>query len=347
MPKALERYGIRMLVAALLVMISVTGSGAALDQDRVWFCPGPGTIDYVRLFQQPSEWAHARQLVSVFKFYQQHTQMPPPSIVGPNNYDSLARAGVFRTLKAWGKKVAIEVGAVKEGYCTPDASGMNAAIAGSVASVRAIESAGGSVTYLALDEPFLSGESKACGGPGLEQTADRLAIYGAGVRQAFPNVRVGLIEAYPSFNPDAFSSMLELLTARGVKPAFLHVDIDIKALRPGRDDFARDMTRLATTCREQRLPFGIIIWGYNGDNDVLYSLDAERLAGAVAETFRWDEMPEHLIFQSWAESATGLRITPSNLSEDRPYSHTQILWSTFRRLYGQTGGSTGTAIVRR
>jgi hypothetical protein len=335
------------VLAAVLVTILVARSEAALDQDRVWFCPGPGTIDYVRLFEQPSEWAHARQLVSVFKFYQQHTQIPAPSIVGPNTYDSLARAGVFRTLKAWGKKTAIEVGAVKEGYCTPDASGMNAAIAGSVASVRAIENAGGSVAYLALDEPFLSGQLRVCGGPGLEATADRLAIYGAGVRQAVPNVLVGLIEAYPSFNPDAFASMIQLLATRGVKPAFLHVDVDIKALRAGRDDFARDMTRLATTCREQRIPFGIIIWGYNGDNDVLYSLDAERLAGAVAETFRWDAMPEHLIFQSWAESATGLRITPANLPEDRQYSHTQILWSTFRRLYGQTAPSTGTAVVRR
>jgi hypothetical protein len=338
---------VRVLVATLMLSVSVTGRGAALNQDRVWFCPGPGTIDYVRLFERPAEWAHARQLVSVFKFYQQHTQTPAPSIVGPNTYDSLARAGVFRTLKTWGKKIAIEVGAVKEGFCTPDASGMNAAIAGSVASVRAIESAGGAVTYLALDEPFLSGQLQVCGGPGLEPTADRLAIYGAGVGQALPNVRVGLIEAYPSFNPDAFVSMLQLLTARGVKPAFLHVDIDIKALRPGRDDFARDMTRLATTCREQRIPFGLIIWGYNGDNDVLYSLDAERLAGAIADTFRWDEMPEHLIFQSWAESATGLRITPSNLPEDRLYSHTQLLWSTLRRLNGQTAASTGTAISRR
>lgn len=343
----MRRPGLCVLVAALILSLPVTVGQAAPDPDRVWFCPGPGTIDFIRLFERPEEWPHARQLVSVFKFYQQHTQTPTPSIVGPNAYEALARAGVFRMLKTWGKKTAIEVGAVKEFYCTPDARGMNEAIAATIASVRAVESAGGAVSYLALDEPFLSGQSKTCGGPALEPTADRLATYGAGVAQAFPNVRVGLIEAYPSFNPDAFASMLELLAARGVKPAFLHVDVDIKALRAGRDDFSRDMTRLAALCREQRVSFGVIIWGYNGDNDVLYSIDADRLAGAVADTFRGDTLPDHIIFQSWAQSSTGLLITPSNLSEDRLYSHTQILWSVFRRLSGQTGAASGTAIIRR
>ena len=179
----------RVLVAALVLSVSLTDSGAALDQDRVWFCPGPGTIDYVRLFERPAEWAHARQLVSVFKFYQQHTQTPAPLIVGPNSYDSLARAGVFRTLKAWGKKTAIEIGAVKEFYCTPDASGMNTAIADSLASVRAIESAGGSVAYLAMDEPFVAGRSKICGGPSLVPTADRVATYISAVSAALPKIK--------------------------------------------------------------------------------------------------------------------------------------------------------------
>jgi hypothetical protein len=167
------------------------------------------------------------------------------------------------------------------------------------------------------------------------------------VAQAFPNVRIGLIEAYPSFAPDGFGSMLHLLAARGVKPAFLHVDVDLRALRQGRDDFPRDMRRLQSICADQQIPFGIIIWGYNGDSDVLYALDAARLGDAVADTFRWQEMPEHLIFQSWAVSSAGLLITPQNLPESRAYTHTQILWSTWRRLIGQTGPSTGTAVIRR
>lgn len=311
------------------------------------FAPGPGTLDYLRLFEHPEEWERARQLTSVFKFYQQHTQTPAPSIVGPNTYDALARAGAFRTLKQWGKKVALEVGAVKEFYCTPDARGMEEAAGATVSSVRAVEAAGGTVAYLALDEPFLSGRTPVCGGPALEPTADRLAVYGRIVGQAAPNARVGLIEAYPSFAPGAFDSMLTLLAARSAKPAFLHVDVDIRALRPGRDDFARDMRRIQDICAAQGVPFGFIVWGYNGDADVLYAQDANVLTGEVADTFRWAQMPDHLIFQSWAVSSTGLLITPQNLPEDRLYTHTEILWSAWRRFVGQTGPSPGTAVIRR
>jgi hypothetical protein len=338
-------------VTAVVLLVALTtlpiGSSASIATDRVWFCPGPGTSDFIRLFERPQEWSRARRLVSVFKFYQQHTQTPAPSIVGPNSYDALVRAGVFQRLSTWGTRIALEVGAVKEFYCTPGPSGMNAAIADSVASIRAVERAGGAVSYLALDEPFLAGRSSACGGPSLEATANRLQAYGAAIRQASPGTAVGLIEAYPSFNPDDFAAMLELLSIRGVRPAFLHVDVDIMALRPGRDDFVRDISRLQAIARQRAVPFGFIIWGYNGDADPLYGLDADRQAGALANTFRWSEMPEHLVFQSWAVSSTGLLNTPSNLPEEREYSHTQLLWSVYRRLLGQTAATSGTAVIRR
>ena len=337
----------RVVAALFAAMLLAASPAAAPEDDRVWFAPGPGTIDYIRLFERPAEWRRARDLVSVFKFYQQHTQTPAPSIVGPNSYDALTRAGAFRTLMQWGKGIALEVGAVKEFYCTPDASGMNQAIAATIASVRAVEAAGGTVTSLALDEPFLSGRAAVCGGPALAPTADRLLTYGRAVTQSFPAIRIGVIEAYPSFAPDAFDAMLGLLTARGVKPAFLHVDVDIRALRAGRDDFARDMRRLQAICDQHEVLFGFIVWGYDGDTDPLYARDASRLTGELADTFRWDQMPDHVIFQSWAVSSSGLLITPQNLPEDRPYTHTQILWSAWRRLVGQTGPSSGTAVIRR
>ena len=334
------------MLTALLAAAPAAAPDAA-DADRVWFSPGPGTLDYLRLFERPDEWRQARQLTSVFKFYQQHTQTPAPSIVGANSYDALARAGAFRTLSRWGLKIALEVGAVKEFYCTPDARGMTEAIQNTVAAVRAVETAGGKVAYLAMDEPFLAGRAAVCGGPALDATADRLRVYGRGVAEAFPDVRIGLIEAYPSFAPAAFEAMLRLLAERGVKPAFLHVDVDLRALRAGRDDFPRDMRQLRDICLAQDVRFGFIIWGYNGDADAAYGADAARLTGELADTFRWAQMPDHVVFQSWAVSATGLLITPQNLPEDRPSTHTQILWSGWRRLRGQSGPSTGTAVDRR
>jgi hypothetical protein len=342
----MRRPGLRVLLAALLLSLSVTGSHAAPDPDRVWFCPGPGTIDFVRLFEHPEEWAHARQLVSVFKFYQQHTQTPAPSIVGPNTYAALARAGVFRTLKNWGKKTSIEVGAVKEFYCTPDASGMNAAIAGTLESVRAIEAAGGSVASLSMDEPFVSGRLKVCGGPALEPTADRVATYVSGVSAALPNVRIGLIEAYPFSSADAIERIVQLLKARNVTPAFLHMDVDWHL--SGAAAFKRDMPRIQAMCATEKIPFGILITGFDGNADALYAIDAYGISGLIADTFpSWDRAPDQLILQSWAVSGTGLLITPANLPEDRPYTHTSMLWDVLRRLRGSMGSATGTAVLRK
>ena len=340
----------RLFGALVLSALLPLRASTAAPPDRMWFCPGPGTLDYLGLFESPADWPHARQVMSVFKFYQQHTRMPADPIVGPNTFDAFVRADAFRTLTRWGKKIAIEVAAVKDYYCTADASGMNAAIAASRESVRAIESAGGMVSYLAMDDPFAGGLAPACGGPAPEPSADRVATFVRGVRAAAPSVQVGWIEAYPLSSADAIESMMSMLASRNTLPAFLHMDVDMPFLiRRGQTaDFVRDMKRLRSAAADRHMPFGIIIWGNNGDADALYAADAGHLVDSIATTFPgWDLTPDHVIVQSWAESKDGLRITPTNLPEDAPYTHTNLLWSVFRRLHGQTGQPSGAAVGRR
>lgn len=325
--------------------IRVAGDTLPVTADRIWFTPVPGALDYQRLFEHPEEWARARSVISVFKFYQQHTQTPAPTIVGPNSYGALVRAGAFRRLTEWGIASALEIGAVKEFWCTPDPSGMEASIQATNDAVKAIADAGGTLKYIAMDEPWVSGRQQVCGGPALEPTADRLAVYMSAVRAAHPSIRLGLIEAYPFSSADAIERMLALLRDRGVPPAFLHMDVDWHILKSG--EFARDMKRLQAAAAAERIPFGIIVVGYNGDADALYALDAGGITNLIAQTFEtWDRMPEQIIFQSWVVSGTGLLITPTNLPEDRLYTHTNLVWELFRRLRGSTGGNTGRAVPR-
>jgi len=221
------------------------------------------------------------------------------------------------------------------------------AVRQSVASIRAVEAAGGTVSYLAMDEPFVSGRAAVCGGPALEPTADRIATYVSGVRAASPNVRIGWIEAYPFTDEASLEAALDLLRARSATPAFMHVDVDSRALARAGADFTRDMRALRAACAARQVPFGIIVWGYNGDADALYGLDAEGVINEISAAFStWDDMPDHLVFQSWAQTPTGLWLTPSNLPESRPYTHTNLLAQTYRRLRGQTGPSTGISVPR-
>jgi hypothetical protein len=322
-------------------------ASSAFTAGRVWFSPNPGSIDYIQLFEHPEEWPHARRLFSVFKFYQQHTQLPPPEVVGPNSYTALAGAGVFRTLQQWGKQIAIEEPTVKEYYCSPDAGGMNASIADTLSSVQAVERAGASVTYLAMDEPFASGRAAICGGPALEPTAGRVAQYVSAVKAARPSIQIGLIEAYPFSSESQLESSLALLQARAATPAFFHLDVDLNAVRLTKADVTGDMQRLKSACAAMNVKFGVIVWGNNGDADALYALDAGRLVNAIGEAFPSStQLPDQVVVQSWAVSRTGQSLTPSNLPESTAYTHTNLLWSIYRRLAGETGPSSGTAISR-
>ncbi|HEX6464089.1 MAG TPA: hypothetical protein VFZ98_06545 [Vicinamibacterales bacterium] len=332
-------------IASALVVLTPRAR-AAEPVDRIWFCPGPGTLDFIELFQHPEEWPRARALVNVFKVYQGHTQTPPPSAFLPNSYDALASAGVFRTLVQWNKKIAVEAGSVKEFYCTPDASGMNESITNTLNSIRAVQQAGGVVSYIAMDEPFVSGRSRVCGGPALEPTANRVAQYVATVTAAYPNTKIGLIEAYPFSSEAAIETIVQLLKARNAAPAFLHMDIDWHLA--GGAAFIRDMSRMQSFAASQGIPFGVIITGYSGAADALYALDVGGIVDLMSRTFgSWAHMPDQLIFQSFAVSPTGQDIVPNNLPEDHPYTHTNMLWEELRRLQGSTGSPTGTAVIRR
>lgn len=334
-----------LLIVAVLAGGALEAQSRPLDSDRIWFSPNPGTLDMLRMFEHPEEWSRARSLINVYNITQQHT-FTADAIIGPNTYPALVNVDAFRKLVRWGKKLSIGVGAVKEFYCTTDATGMNQAIANTVEAVSKVTQAGGRVDYLSMDEPWVSGRSRTCGGPALEPTADRVALYMSSVARTYPATRIGLIEAYPFSSADAIESMLSLLRSRGTPPAFLHMDVDWHSLKPG--DFERDMRRLRDVCHAQNMPFGIIITGYDGNADALYALDAAGIAHLIAQTFlRWDDMPDHLMFDSWVESATGLRITPSNLPENTLHSHTRLVFDIFRYLRGvEMPAPTGTAVPR-
>jgi hypothetical protein len=346
---------VRSSLRPVLLVVALTGLFAAfpsransalpVSADRIWFSPGPGTLDYLQLFENPEQWTRARSVISVFKFYAQHTQTPAPTTVGPNTYDALVRAGAFRKLVGWKIKTALEAGAVKEFWCTPDPSGMQASIQSTLDAVKAIEDAGGQLTYLAMDEPWVSGRATVCDGPALEPTADRVATYMSAVGRARPALKIGLIEAYPFSSADAIETIVQLMRARGVPPAFLHMDVDWHRLQTG--DFARDIKRLQAFTGSLNIPFGIIIVGYNGDADALYASDTGGLTDLIADTFQsWEAMPQQIIFQSWVVTATGQFITPSNLPESRVYTHTNLLWEEFRHLRGVTGGNAGKAVPK-
>jgi hypothetical protein len=325
----------RLLLSAVLVAICLCPrDGVPLPLGRqIWFTPGPGTPDMLRLFEALDEWPRARATLDVFKFYQQHTLRNPTAIVGPNRLEAFERLDAFRRLGRWGKLIAIEAGAVKEFYCTTDESGMRRSVRDTIESIANVQAARGRVTYIAMDEPFAAGGlAAACGGPALVPTADRLVTYFTGVHAEYPDVRIGLIEPYPFVPAARWVEIMRLMGERKIVPAFLHVDVNLADIRPDLDVFSRDILQLEDLAHSYGIPFGFIIWGADGDADSQFAAYALRLADEMHHTYRsWDVMPEHLIFQSWATTRTGMFIIPANLPETRTNSLTSIMNDTYQK----------------
>jgi hypothetical protein len=322
-----------LLAAVFALMLPAPAATLPFTPDRIWFTPGPGTIDMLRLFEAPDEWPQARQAMSVFEFYQGHTRTVAGPGEGPNRYDAFVRVDAFRKLLQWRKRMAIEMAAVKEQYCTDDASGMQASVNDTLESLRNVQAAGGTVTYIAMDEPFIGGLARRCGTPAMERTANRLAVYIPAVRQAFPSVKIGLIEPYPVFTVAQFTTIMQLLRERGLSVDFLHIDARRPDTQPGSRDYSGDLILLRQLAEAYKIPYGVIIWGDPGDSDALYAADALRNADALGRAFRnWEVLPDHVIIQSWALSSTGQFITPTNLPESTPNSHTWLVNDIYKRL---------------
>lgn len=311
--------------------------GRAVPRKQVWFAPGPASPDLLALFRDEKAWATARERVAVFKFYQQHVMDPPPPIVEGNTYDAIVGAEGFRTVKVkWRRHIALEVGAVKAHYCSPDGAAEAHAVRDSIAAIRAVEEAGGRVTYLAMDEPFLAAASiPACGAPNVDAGVDRVVEYVQGVQRAYPGVAIGLIEPWPYLPAATIARVLTALRARGVPMRFFHADIGVDQIDPG-EDFAAEMRYLASVCAAQQTRFGMIIHGDSGQSNAAYMAGAMERVRMTADAFAdWPEMPQDVIFQSWAqEQPSGRFITPTNLPETTTDTHTSLVNRATPLLHG-------------
>lgn len=332
-----QGLGLRLVVLALAVVLVGAPLAARRNPILVWYAPDPGSLDMLHLFEDPGQWPTALARMSIFKFYQGHVLPDPPGYYGSNTYDALRAVDAFRTVtERWHKRIAIEVGVVKDQFCTADASGMNHAILDTLRAIEAVHAAGGEVSYLAMDDPFAGGLTAACGGGDTTQTLARLQRYFAKVKFAAPNVQIGLIEPYPTFSSTQLLDYVHQMSNRGIRPAFFHLDADLWQLRKTTDTYAQDVQTLEAGLAADWVPFGVIFWGHSGDSDALYYQDALQLIHRRSDAVA-DDLPAHVIFQSWAESKTGARITPTNLPESGPNTHTALILAGMQLLRRPVG----------
>jgi hypothetical protein len=270
---------------------------------QIWFAPLPGwndmsyvgSTDYKALFDPNASWPRVAGRTHVFKFYTQWITQPPN--LGGATDAELRRE--LAALRARDIAIAIENGPLMpEGGCGWSVEGFGGAPQ-ALRAIGRIASLGGTVRYIALDEPlsgavFYDGKN-ACHWT-VEKTAQEVARYVREVHAVYPAIVIGDIEPLLGADPVARYEewMAEYRKAAGAPLPFFHLDLDWD-----RADWPASALQLQAYARGHGVRFGIIY------NSALASSDAEWLAAAQARilTNELDGVgpPDDAIFQSWTD----------------------------------------------
>jgi hypothetical protein len=271
---------------------------AALLAVLVWFCPlDPlykpqlgygGSPEYMALFTPQAPWREAAAHVGVFKLYPQWLEQAT---------DEQLRTQ-FADLRRRKVAIAIEYGVLTaSGGCGAGIEGFGGEKLVGVA--RRIASLGGTLGYVAMDEPFfwstLYAGQNACRWTPAE-TAANAAVNIKALLAEFPAVRVGDVEPTGFGNLAYIERYRESIEAFkssvGFAPAFFHVD---EAWDPA--TFPADLVAVRRMLARERVPFGIIDDGNPRDaSDAAWIASAER---HLIDAERAAGTPDQVVFQSW------------------------------------------------
>lgn len=285
----------------------------------VWMGANVATPDFIDLFRKPELWPQARNSIGVFQFH--HAQLlsnPPQPMTGMNTFDALSTSipgGPFLWLQNQGMLLSVETGAVKEWNCGPRYP--DDLISGALDALNNVRSAGGTMTYLAMDDPFASG--LVCNDT-IEQTIAKIKYFIDGVHGAFPNLQIGLTENYPLNSVVRIGQALNGLQNIGAQLAFLHLDWSLNL----QSDIDSDLKTIKGYCQQLGIPFGVIIYGANGSSNGGFFSDSVKMATTIMNTVG---RPDQIVFESWS-SIAGIpdsRTYPFSLPESDPTSMTGMV----------------------
>lgn len=321
--------------ALLLTLIVSLYSQTSVGQAEVWYTSNVATPDMLDMFTYPDRWDQARSRIHVMKFYHQqffNSKAECPTC-GENIFPNFLARDAFDKLKNWNIKLAVEAGTVKPQSCDAVASAE-----GMEDLIRKLSQKDITLDAIAIDEPFISGR-EWCDKQDIQLTARYTANYMERVQKYYgrlnpgKGLRIGLIEAYPTFDMATIRNQAQAIFNHGGNLAFLHIDVDriyMKNIKISDAKFQRDLNMIHQFTQSKNIPLGIIYWGQDDKDHVKYAKTVTDFAMQVKRLFG---NPEHIGFQSWAHDPAKMEfLIPNNLAENNPNSHTGLLLRVFKIL---------------
>jgi hypothetical protein len=271
--------------------------------------PFTGSDDFIQLFEPEAAWQSAANRIQVFKLYGEWVSNHPA--------DAQLKK-VIADLNRRGLAIAIETGPLNpEAECGNGIEG-SATIESGLQMARAIKGAGGTLHFIALDEPYYYGHfydgPNACHW-NAEKIAGDVDKFIKAVRNIFPDVTIGDTEplAGPAGAKEYQDWLDTFYKVNGYHLAFIHMDIDWS-----RPKWTEEVKAIQEHGNKIGVPVGVI---YNGN---AFDKTDEAFLSATGERVKKLELvtgvqPDHVIFQSWNDKPD--RVLP----DAEPYTFTGFI----------------------
>lgn len=264
----------------------------------IWFAPLPplpvvtgrpytGSDDFIELFKPDAPWSEAAGRVHVFKFYGEW--------VGYATDTQLKLA--VQNAQERGFALAMEFGPLDAEDCGEGIEGFSG-VSYAVSAAKRIKSAGGTLHFLAMDEPYYYGHfydgPNACHWSA-EKIAQEIDQFSKAMKAVFPDILIGDTEALagPAGAVQYNEWMDVFQQVNGYPLAFLHMDIDWS-----RPTWADEMVAIQNHGKTAGVPVGIIYMGnaFDPSDEEWLSAAGERVKKLEIEK---GGVPDHILFQSW------------------------------------------------
>jgi hypothetical protein len=293
LPANTEKPSVQNTVTAEPTASQVPPALALDHQPLYWFAPLPleevdrGSVDFMDLFTPDADWNEASSHLQVYKLYGGWAERAP--------FNQLKQA--IQAIRQRGLGLAIEHSPLyPDQNCGKNIEGF--AGSGFINTVRRVKDAGGTLNYIALDEPyyyahFYDGE-QACHWT-TEKIAKDVGDMILMAQKIFPDMLVGDIE--PVTGPAdaaAYKAWLETFReVNGFDLAFFHLDMDWS-----NSNWPAEALEMEAYGNELNIPIGIIYTGNPFDES-----DENWVESAGERVKRYEleagGQPDHVIFQSW------------------------------------------------
>ena len=235
----MEGFLVRTIIFFLLITtVPALKARSQSGDSLIWYSPNVGSEDFLELFTSPEQWDSARSKVDVFSFNASQVNSWPCYWCDTNTLANLISVQAFSKIDQWGLDLNIEIAPPMPQGVYPTQCELEYQLAlqysynWTVDAITNVQTNGGIVDYLIIDEPIRRWYSKffPSGGPAcqidsISKIAEFVSIYINALKSPYPDLEIGQFILYPEVDIDEIKTYASTMNDLNTPLSFIHLDV--------------------------------------------------------------------------------------------------------------------------